>query len=67
MIMTRSTWAEARAGLNSLSLGLDYAESEFEDYLKFANDKTFKPNLRHKFTAGSGSRTIDLPGERHTI
>jgi hypothetical protein len=33
----------------------------------FANDKTFKPNLRHKFTAGSGSRIIELPGERRTI
>ena len=33
----------------------------------FTNDKTFKPNLRHKFTAGSGSRIIDLPGERRTI
>jgi hypothetical protein len=33
----------------------------------FANDETFKPKLRHKFTEGSGSRIIDLPGERRTI
>ena len=33
----------------------------------FGNDETFKPQLRHKFAEGSGSRTIDLPGERRTI
>ena len=33
----------------------------------FGNDKTFKPNLRHKFTEKSASRIIDLPGERRTI
>ena len=33
----------------------------------FGNDETFKPKLRHKFTEGSGSRIIDLPGERRTI
>jgi len=33
----------------------------------FANDKTFKPKLRHKFTKGSGSQIIDLPGERRAI
>jgi hypothetical protein len=33
----------------------------------FGNDTTFKPKLRHKFTEGSGSRIIDLPGERRTI
>ena len=33
----------------------------------FGNDETFKPNLRHRFGEGSGSRIIDLPGERRTI
>ena len=33
----------------------------------FGNDKTFKPNLRYKFTERSGTRIIDLPGERRTI
>ena len=33
----------------------------------FANGETFKPKLRHKFTEGSGSRIIDLPGENRAI
>lgn len=33
----------------------------------FGNDETFTPKLRHKFSEGSGSRIIDLPGERRTI
>jgi hypothetical protein len=33
----------------------------------FGNDETFNPKLRHKFTEGSGTRIIDLPGERRTI
>jgi hypothetical protein len=33
----------------------------------FGNGETFKPKLRHKFAEGSGSRIIDLPGERRTI
>jgi hypothetical protein len=33
----------------------------------FGNDQTFNPNLRHRFDEGSGSRNIDLPGERRTI
>ena len=33
----------------------------------FGNDETFKPNLRHRFAEGSGSRVIDLPGDRRTI
>jgi hypothetical protein len=33
----------------------------------FENDQTFKPALRHRFTEGSGTRTIDLPGERRAI
>jgi len=33
----------------------------------FGNNETFKPKLRHKFTEGSGSRIIDLPGQRRTI
>ena len=39
----------------------------FEMVVTFGNDETFKPKLRHKFTKGSGSRIIDLPGERRTI
>jgi hypothetical protein len=33
----------------------------------FGNDETFKPKLRHTFAQGSGSRIIDLPGERRII
>ena len=33
----------------------------------FGNGETFKPKLRHKFAEGTGSRIIDLPGERRTI
>jgi hypothetical protein len=33
----------------------------------FGNDETFSPNMRHRFAEGSGSRTIDLPGERRVI
>ena len=39
----------------------------FDMVVTFANDTTFKPNLRHKFTEKSASRIIDLPGERRTI
>jgi hypothetical protein len=33
----------------------------------FANNETFRPKMRHRFTEGSGSQIIDLPGERRTI
>ena len=33
----------------------------------FGNDEKFDPNLRHRFDEGSGSRNIDLPGDRRTI
>jgi hypothetical protein len=33
----------------------------------FGNGETFNPNLRHRFDEGSGSRNIDLPGDRRTI
>jgi len=33
----------------------------------FANDQTFSPNIRQRFSEGSGTRVIDLPGERRTI
>lgn len=33
----------------------------------FGNNETFRPKLRHKFAEGSGSRIIDLPGERRII
>jgi hypothetical protein len=39
----------------------------FDMVVTLGNDETFKPKLRHKFTQGSGSRIIDLPGERRTI
>ena len=39
----------------------------YDMIVTFGNDETFKPKLRHKFTEGSGSRIIDLPGERRTI
>jgi len=33
----------------------------------FSNDQKFNPKLRHRFPEGSGSRVIDLPGERRMI
>ena len=39
----------------------------YDMVVTFCNDTTFKPKLRHKFAEGSGSRIIDLPGERRTI
>jgi hypothetical protein len=39
----------------------------FDMVVTLGNDTTFKPKLRHRFTKGSGSQIIDLPGERRTI
>lgn len=39
----------------------------FDMVVTFGNNETFKPKLRHTFTEGSGSRIIDLPGERRII
>jgi hypothetical protein len=39
----------------------------YDMVVTMGNDETFKPKLRHKFTQGSGSRIIDLPGERRSI
>ncbi len=39
----------------------------FDMVVTLGNDETFKPKLRHRFTKGSGSQIIDLPGERRTI
>jgi len=33
----------------------------------FSNDQKFIPKLRHRFPEGSGSRVLDLPGERRMI
>jgi hypothetical protein len=33
----------------------------------FANNEKFSPTLRHRFDKGSGTRIIDLPGERRAI
>jgi hypothetical protein len=33
----------------------------------FGNDEKFSPKLAYRFAEGSGTRTIDLPGERRTI
>jgi hypothetical protein len=33
----------------------------------FADNQTFNPKLRHRFAEGSGSRVIDLPGDRRAI
>ena len=33
----------------------------------FANDQTFSPKMRQRFTAGSGTKVIDLPGDRRAI
>lgn len=39
----------------------------YDMVVTFGNDQTFRPNLRHKFTERSGSRIIDLPGERRNV
>ena len=39
----------------------------FDMVVTMVNDETFKPKVRHKFTEGSGSQVIDLPGERRAI
>lgn len=33
----------------------------------FGNNQTFTPKIRHRFTEGTGTHVIDLPGERRTI
>ena len=33
----------------------------------FANNQKFSPTMRHRFTEGTGTRIIDLPGERRAI
>ncbi len=33
----------------------------------FENNQTFKPTVRHRFDEGSGTRIIDLPGDRRAI
>ena len=33
----------------------------------FDNDQTFSPKIRQRFAEGSGTRIIDLPGNRRTI
>ena len=33
----------------------------------FHNGQTFSPKIRHRFPEGSGSHSIDLPGERRNI
>jgi len=39
----------------------------FDMVVTMENDETFRPKLRQRFTEGSGSRIIDLPGERRAI
>jgi hypothetical protein len=51
-----------------LQIRVKNAPIEISDMvITFGNDQTFKPNLRHRFNEGSGTRTIDLPGERRSI
>lgn len=33
----------------------------------FSNNQKFSPQLRQRFAEGSGTRVIDLPGERRAI
>lgn len=33
----------------------------------FANDQTYSPKIRQRFAEGSGTRVIDLPGQRRAI
>ncbi len=39
----------------------------YDMVVTFGNNETFRPKLRHTFAEGSGSRIIDLPGQRRTI
>ncbi len=51
-----------------LELRVEGAPIEMYDMtVTFANGEKFKPNLRHRFAEGSGSRVIDLPGDRRAI
>ena len=35
--------------------------------ITFGNDEKFNSKVRHRFAQGSGTGTIDLPGDRRTI
>jgi hypothetical protein len=51
-----------------LQIRVKNAPIEISDMvITFGNDQTFKPNLRHRFNEGSGTRTIDLQGDRRSI
>ena len=51
-----------------LQLRVKNAPIEISDMVvTFQNDETFKPNLRHRFSEGTGTKTIDLPGDRRGI
>jgi hypothetical protein len=51
-----------------LQLRVKNAPIEISDMvITFQNDETFKPTLRHRFEEGSGTKSIDLPGDRRAI
>lgn len=51
-----------------LQIRVKNAPIEISDMvITMGNDQVVRPKMRHKFTAGSGSQIIDLPGERRSI
>jgi hypothetical protein len=53
---------------SQLQVRVKNAPIEFSDMVvTFQNDETFRPKLRHRFTEGTGTKTIDLPGDRRGI
>jgi hypothetical protein len=57
-----------RRSYRQLDVRVEGAPIEMYDMvITFGNGRTFKPGLRHRFAEGSGSRIIDLPGDRREI
>jgi hypothetical protein len=58
----------AEGRFRQLQLRVKDAPIEISDMVvTFGNNEKFSPTLRHRFDKGSGTRLIDLPGERRTI
>ncbi|HKY07463.1 MAG TPA: hypothetical protein VJQ55_04445 [Candidatus Binatia bacterium] len=51
-----------------LQIRVKGAPIEIDDMVvTFGNDEKFHPKVAYRFPEGSGSRTIDLPGDRRSI
>ena len=58
----------AEGRFRQLQIRVKGAPIEISDMVvTFGNNEKFSPTLRHRFDEGSGSRVIDLPGERRAI